>query len=96
MKDEEIRFNGKKAKQGAVTPKGTKVRVTVRLDSKVLQWLYKKGEEQGVGYQTFLNSFLTGAINEKESNKDIEELKSALAEAKADISEIKKIVKKGA
>jgi uncharacterized protein (DUF4415 family) len=50
------------------TPKELKVSKTIRLDADVLLWLQEKSEEEGVGYQTFLNSFLKKSMN-SENNK---------------------------
>lgn len=48
-------------------PKVLKVSKTIRLDADVLMWLQERSEEEGVGYQTFLNSFLKKSMNSENS-----------------------------
>lgn len=47
--------------------KGLKVLKTIRLDPDVLFWLEEEAEKEGVGYQTYLNSFLKKAMNQEKS-----------------------------
>lgn len=47
--------------------KGLKVLKTIRLDPEVLFWLEEEAEKEGVGYQTFLNSFLRKHISQEKS-----------------------------
>ena len=54
---------GRMKKRNSVkTSKDLKVSKTIRLDVDVLEWLQNKAEDEGVGYQTFLNSFLKKAM----------------------------------
>ncbi|MGE3608556.1 MAG: BrnA antitoxin family protein [Bacteriovoracaceae bacterium] len=52
--------------------KDIKVSKTIRIDADVLMWLQDKAEEEGVGYQTFLNSFLKKAM--RSENDKFEEI----------------------
>ena len=52
--------------------KDLKISKTVRLDADVLLWLQEKAEEEGMGYQTFLNSFLKKSMNSE--NKKLDEI----------------------
>lgn len=52
--------------------KDLKVQKTIRLDAGVLSWLQDKAEEEGIGYQTFLNSFLKKAM--RSENDKFEEI----------------------
>ena len=58
-------FNFKKSKQvgDRFKNKETKVSVTVRLDADILLWLRERAEQQGVPYQTLINSFLKQGMN---------------------------------
>jgi len=47
-----------KKREAIKSSKDLKVSKTVRLDADVLLWLQEKADEEGMGYQTFLNSFL--------------------------------------
>ena len=54
------------------TPKDLKISKTVRLDADVLLWLQEKADEEGLGYQTFLNSFLKKSM--KSENDKLDEI----------------------
>lgn len=54
----------------AKAAKEVKVSKTFRLDPDVLEWLEKQGEEEGMGYQTFLNWFLRKQMLVKASIED--------------------------
>ena len=53
-------------------PKDLKISKTVRLDADVLLWLQEKADEEGLGYQTFLNSFLKKSM--KSENDKLDEI----------------------
>ncbi len=44
-----------------------KVQKSFRLDPEVLLWLEEQGEKQGMGYQTFLNWYLTRQMSEEKT-----------------------------
>ena len=54
------KYDFSKGKRGAVLPSsGKKVRITIRLDSDIIDWFRSRVEEQGGGnYQTMLNDAL--------------------------------------
>jgi uncharacterized protein (DUF4415 family) len=52
--------------------KDLKISKTVRLDADVLLWLQEKADEEGLGYQTFLNSFLKKSM--KSENDKLDEI----------------------
>lgn len=57
-----------KWRRGAVIPpSGNKVRITIRLDSDIIDWFRSKVEEQGGGnYQTMLNDALRAYMEQQE------------------------------
>ncbi|HEY1078693.1 MAG TPA: CopG family antitoxin [Bdellovibrio sp.] len=59
-------YDFSKAKKAKVF-KEVKVIKTIRLDAEILMWLEDEAEKEGVGYQTFLNSFLKKAMNQEKS-----------------------------
>ena len=44
-----------------------KVQKSFRLDPEVLLWLEEQGEKHGMGYQTFLNWYLTRQMTEEKT-----------------------------
>ncbi|EFI33094.1 CopG/DNA-binding domain-containing protein [Desulfonatronospira thiodismutans ASO3-1] len=64
MKDQ---YDFSKGKRGAVTPaSGNKVRITIRLDSDIVDWFRSRVEEKGGGnYQTMLNQALRSYIDQQ-------------------------------
>ena len=61
-------YNFSKARRGAVltTPVG-KVRITIRLDRRIIEWFRAKVEAQGGGnYQTLINEALSTCIRRQE------------------------------
>ncbi len=67
MKDE---YDFSKGVRGVVTPlEGKKTRITIRIDSDILDWFKKKVENQGGGnYQTMLNNALRLHIQQGEQS----------------------------
>lgn len=59
-------YDFSKAKKAKVF-KEVKVIKTIRLDAEILMWLEDEAEKEGVGYQTYLNSFLKKAMNQEKS-----------------------------
>ncbi len=62
------KYDFSQGKRGAVLPSpGNKVRITIRLDSDIVEWFLAKVEEQGGGnYQTMLNEALRKHIEHQE------------------------------
>jgi len=62
------KYDFSKGRRGAVIPaSGNKVRITIRLDSDIIDWFRSKVEEQGGGnYQTILNDALRAYIQHQE------------------------------
>jgi uncharacterized protein (DUF4415 family) len=80
MKDEYDFSKAKKAKK----TKEIKVVKTFRLDPDVLEWLEVQGENQGMGYQTFLNWFLRRAMSSEQTVEGrLERLERAIFKKKA-------------
>lgn len=50
--------------------KDLKISKTIRLDADVLLWLQEQADEEGLGYQTFLNSFLKKAMKSENDKLD--------------------------
>ncbi len=61
-----------KKRQTMKTSKDLKISKTIRLDVDVLLWLQDKADEEGMGYQTFLNSFLKKSM--KVENNKLDEI----------------------
>ena len=61
-----------KKRPSAKISKDLKISKTVRLDADVLLWLQDRADDEGMGYQTFLNSFLKKSMkNENDKMDDI-------------------------
>jgi len=62
------KYDFSKGRRGAVIPaSGNKIRITIRLDSDIIDWFRSKVEEQGGGnYQTILNDALRAYIQHQE------------------------------
>jgi hypothetical protein len=61
-----------KKRPSANVSKDLKISKTVRLDADVLLWLQERADDEGMGYQTFLNSFLKKSMkNENDKMDDI-------------------------
>ena len=61
-----------KKRPSAKVSKDLKISKTIRLDADVLLWLQEKADDEGMGYQTFLNSFLKKSMkNENDKMDDI-------------------------
>lgn len=52
------------------TSKDLKISKTVRLDADVLLWLQERADEEGMGYQTFLNSLLKKSMKSEHGKLD--------------------------
>ena len=60
-------YDFSKAKRAKKVFKEIKIIKTIRLDAEILMWLEDEAEKEGVGYQTYLNSFLKKAMNQEKS-----------------------------
>ena len=67
---EQRKFNFKKAKQGSITkPSSGKTRITIRIDTDILNWFRNEVHKKGVGnYQTLLNEALREFVNYREGD----------------------------
>lgn len=63
MKNKYNLSNAKPAKKR----QGLKVQKSFRLDPEVLLWLEDQGEKHGMGYQTFLNWYLSRQMTEEKT-----------------------------
>ena len=63
-----LNYDFSKARRGAVIPpSGNKVRITIRLDKDIVEWVKLRVEESGGGnYQTLLNKALREYIQHRE------------------------------
>jgi uncharacterized protein (DUF4415 family) len=68
----EYNLSKSKKRPAVKAPKDLKISKTVRLDADVLLWLQEKADEEGLGYQTFLNSFLKKSM--KSENDKLDEI----------------------
>jgi uncharacterized protein (DUF4415 family) len=66
----EYNFSKLKKREAIKSSKDLKVSKTVRLDADVLLWLQEKADEEGMGYQTFLNSFLKKSMRSETDKLD--------------------------
>ena len=63
-------YDFSKAKRGAIIKAPGKTRITIMLDSDLIDFFRNKGERQGVGYQTLINRALRRAIDSNTSTSD--------------------------
>ena len=63
-------YDFSKAKRGAIIKAPGKTRITIMLDSDLIDFFRNKGERQGVGYQTLINRALRRAIDSNTSSSD--------------------------
>ena len=81
-----------KAKRGRIVNGETKVQKTFRIDLDVLLWLNEQAEKEGLGYQTFLNSFLKKSMSGGEDiSKRLEHLEKEIVNIKSKLKTAKKI-----
>lgn len=68
VRENEIEYDFNEGKQGAiVNPLPGKQRITIRIDTEILNWFRAKVHETGGGnYQTFINNALREYIQEQE------------------------------
>ena len=63
-------YNFKKAKQGSISkPSSGKTRITIRIDTDILNWFRNEVHKRGGGnYQTLLNEALREFVNYREGD----------------------------
>ncbi len=69
-----------KAKRGAVLPSEGKKRITIYLDNDVLEAFKVRADEQGVGYQTMINSALREHLGKQAAPVDEATLRRVIRE----------------
>lgn len=66
-------YDFSKSRRGAVVPSAGKTRITIRLDSEIIDWFKSEVEKAGGGnYQTLINQALLESISNK--NEPIEKV----------------------
>ncbi len=69
-KAEEYDFS--KGKRGAVIPHKGKSRITIFIDTEILEWFKDQAEQEGRGYQTAINEALRNCM--KQDKRPIQEI----------------------
>ena len=65
-------YDFSKGKRGAVIPQQGKTRITICIDTDILEWFRDESEREGRGYQTEINQALRNYIKQdKRSIQDI-------------------------
>lgn len=57
-------YNFSKGKRGAVIPNKGKTRITIFIDTDILEWFRDQAEREGQGYQTGINQALRNYIKQ--------------------------------
>jgi hypothetical protein len=65
-------YDFSKGKRGAVLASRGKTRITIMLDDDIIEFFRERAEEQGIGYQTMINSALRTAAAEAKGRKGAE------------------------
>jgi len=65
-------YDFSKGKRGAVIPNKGKTRITIFIDSDILEWFRDEAEREGRGYQTAINQALRNYI--KQDKRPIQEI----------------------
>jgi uncharacterized protein (DUF4415 family) len=63
-KDMENEYDFSKGKRGPVIPQQGKTRITIYIDTDVLEWFRNEAEREGQGYQTAMNQALRNYIRQ--------------------------------
>ena len=71
-------YDFSKGKRGAVLPSPGKTRITIMLDSDVIDAFRTRAEAKGTGYQTAINEALRAAISEDEAPLTVRTLRRIL------------------
>jgi uncharacterized protein (DUF4415 family) len=59
-------YDFSKGKRGVVLPQKGKTRITICIDTDILEWFRNKAESEGQGYQTTMNQALRNYIKQDE------------------------------
>jgi uncharacterized protein (DUF4415 family) len=65
-------YDFSKGKRGPVIPKKGKTRITILIDTDILEWFRDEAEREGRGYQTAINQALRNFI--KQDKRPIQEI----------------------
>ncbi len=65
-------YDFSKGKRGAVIPNKGKTRITIFIDTDILDWFRDEAEREGQGYQTAVNQALRNYI--KQDKRSIQEI----------------------
>jgi uncharacterized protein (DUF4415 family) len=65
-------YDFSKGKRGAVIPQKGKTRITIFIDTDILEWFRDEAEREGRGYQTEINQALRNYI--KQDKRSIQDL----------------------
>jgi uncharacterized protein (DUF4415 family) len=71
------------------TAGGSKSRITIMLDTDIIEYFKKQTEGTTMGYQTLINQTLRETINSPQTNKNADELIERLLRDKAALSRLK-------
>lgn len=72
-KDEMLKeYDFSKGKRGSVIPHKGKTRITIFIDTDILEWFRDEAEREGQGYQTAINQALRDYI--KQDRRPIQEI----------------------
>ncbi len=66
------KYDFSKGKRGAVIPQKGKTRITIFIDTDILEWFRDQAEREGRGYQTAINQALRNYI--KQDKRPIQEI----------------------
>jgi len=65
-------YDFSKGRRGAVLPQKGKTRITICIDTDILEWFRNEAEQEGQGYQTVINQSLRNYIKQgKRQIRDI-------------------------
>ncbi|MEQ1667832.1 MAG: BrnA antitoxin family protein [Sulfuriferula sp.] len=73
-------YDFSKGKQGAVAATTNKTRITIHIDSDILEAFRTQAEQQGKGYQTIINETLKNAIQQTSAPITLENLRQVIRE----------------
>jgi len=73
-------YDFSKAKRGAVVPQKGKTRITIYLDTDVVDEFRNRADKAGCGYQTIINSVLRNHLNKATAPVDEDTLRRVIRE----------------
>ena len=71
-KEMQEEYDFSKGKRGAVIPQQGKTRITICIDTDILEWFRDEAEREGHGYQTAMNQALRNYI--KQDRRPIQDI----------------------